>query len=80
MDLVDGLEMSVVFELPDHFLITSDLEELRLFANMTMAKIVAEDRVSIGKALASRHQPEGIARKIQLLDVKGDVTRGEILR
>ena len=61
LDLVDGLEMRVIGEFPNHFLGARDLEEMRLFAEMAVTKIIAENRVAVRQALHAGHQAQRIA-------------------
>jgi len=51
--LVDCFEVGVVFELPNHFFIGGDLEELGLFADVSVAEIITEDGISVGESLAT---------------------------
>ena len=52
-DLVNRFEVGVVFELPNHFFIGGDLEELGLFADVSVAEIITKDGISVGEALAT---------------------------
>ena len=52
-DLVNRFEVGVVFELPNHFFIGGDLEELGLFADVPVAEIITKDGISVGESLAT---------------------------
>ena len=52
-DLVDCFEVGVVFELPNHFFIGGDLEELGLFADVSVAEIITKNGISVGESLAT---------------------------
>ena len=60
--------MRMIREGPNHFLVGSELEDVRLLTDMAMPEIIAEDRVSVGQSLQPGHQPQWIPRKVVLVE------------
>jgi len=56
--------MRMIFEFPNNFLITRDLEELRLFPDVTMPEVIANQGISVWQALTARGQTQWVAREI----------------
>src|SRR5207247_10269569 len=49
--LIDGLELRVVIELPDNFLVGCNLEELGLLPDVTATKVIAKDGMAVRQSL-----------------------------
>ena len=73
LDLVDRLEVRVVVELPDDFLFARHFDDLRLFADVAVAEIDAEDGVAVRETLCAGHEAERIAGEIVFIQFPHDL-------
>ena len=67
LDLIDGLEVEIIPELPHHLFVGRNLEELRLLADVAVSEVIAANRVTIGQSLTTRHEAQGVSGKIMFL-------------
>jgi len=47
LDLIDGLEVRLIRELPHDLFVAREFEDVRLLAKVTVPKVIAENRVDI---------------------------------
>lgn len=66
----------MVIELPNDFLVASHLEELRLFADVAVAEVIAKHGVAVRQSLAAGHQSQRVARQIVLVEFSHDLFAG----
>ncbi len=64
LNLVDTVKERVVAIRPNDFPAGCHFDQLRLLADMSVAEIIAKERVPIGQTGASRHQSQRIFREI----------------
>ena len=73
LDLIDRFEMRVVREFPDDLFVRRQLKAMGLFADMTMPKVIAENRISVWQTLQTSHKSERIAGDLLLVHFPDDL-------